>query len=619
MWPRACGPRCKLGVCVGPSPFGVRLRRAVAVMGVVCQSGTSAVAADLTLTGVDRDSDLYQTLLGGSLLAEQTGDDANPSVQEIVAAAQADYGRLLAVLYDEGYFGPVIKITLDGKDATAIPPVQPPRSISKAVITVDTGPQFRFGTARIGPTTPQTEVPEEFATGQTASLSVLKEAAAAGIEGWRAEGYAKATLAGQDLSARHAERLINADITLAPGKRLRFGPLSVKGQSKVRTERILEIAGLPEGEVFSPLELKRSQRRLRRTGAFNAVALLEADQIGPGDTLPITAQVADAPQRRFGFGAELSSLEGLTVSTFWMHRNLLGGAERLRLEAEVGGIGGNSGGEDYRLSARFERPATFNEDTNFYALASLEQLDEVNFFSRQFDIEAGIERIANENRTYRLGLGLRTAETRDAFGTNRYTLLTLPLEAEFDYRDVALDTTEGYFLKISATPFLAIDGADNGVRSYVDARAYRTFGTQRPVTLALRGQLGSVIGPALNVAPADYLFYSGGGGTVRGQPYQALGVDLGGGNVVGGRSFAGLQAEARVKVSDTIGIVGFADAGYIGSEEFIDGSGEWHSGAGLGLRYNTGIGPIRLDVAVPTSGPDTGENFQVYIGIGQAF
>ena len=139
------------------------------------------------------------------------------------------------------------------------------------------------------------------------------------------------------------------------------------------------------------------------------------------------------------------------------------------------------------------------------------------------------------------------------------------------------------------------------------------------MTFALRGQLGSVYGPDLAEAPADYLFYSGGGGTVRGQSYQTLGVDLGGGNTVGGRSFVGLSAEARVAVRDNIGVVAFADAGYIGAEEFYDGSGQWHSGAGLGLRYATGIGPIRFDVAVPTSGPETEDNFQVYIGIGQSF
>lgn len=576
-------------------------------------------AADVRLTGIADDSDLYEDVRGGSLLFEQTSEELSPSTQEIVAAAQADYGRLLAVLYDNGYFGPVIKITLDGVDAANIPPVEPPGRIDRAVITVDPGPQFRFGRTDIAPVAPGTELPEGFAPGQTASLSVLRDTVSAGIDGWRDLGHAKAELASQDLTARHPDRTISASLRLAPGPKLRFGPMRVTGNQAVRTERILEIAGLPVGQTYSPEELRLATTRLRRTGAFSAVALIEAEMIGPDATLPITAQITEAPPRRFGFGAELSSLEGLTLSAFWLHRNLLGGAERLRIEGEIKGIGGNSGGEDYRISTRFERPATFNEDTDFYALAEIEQLDEVNYFSRQLDLEAGIKRYASENRTYTLGLGLRRAETRDVFGENKYTLLTLPLTAEFDYRDNRLDARDGYYIKAGLTPFAALSGSDSGLRSLVDARIYRTFGTTRPVTFALRGQLGSVYGPDLSVAPADYLFYSGGGGTVRGQPYQSLGVDVGADQLAGGRSFVAVSAEARFRVTDSIGIVGFIDGGYIGAEEFYDGSGEWHSGAGVGLRYNTGIGPIRLDIAVPTSGPETDENFQVYIGIGQSF
>jgi translocation and assembly module TamA len=576
-------------------------------------------AAEVQITGIPTEGDLYQSLTGASLLMEQSTAETAPSPQEVVAAAQADYGRLIAVLYDNGYFGPVLKITLDGKDAAGIPPVQPPRQVARAVINVTPGPLFRFDAAQIAPLAPNTNLPDGFASGQVARLGVLKETVASGIEGWRVQGHAKAALASQNLTARHQNKTISADLRLAPGPKLRFGALQVKGNRKVRSARILEIADLPEGKVFSPEDLKLSQRRLRRTGAFSSAALIEADMIGPNDTLPITAQISEAAPRRFGFGAEVSSQEGLTLSGFWLHRNLLGGAESLRLDGEVKGIGGSSGGTDYRLSARFDRPATFSADTDFYALSSIAQLDEVNYFSRQLDLEAGIKRIASQERTYTLGLGLRRAQTRDAFGTNQYTLLTLPLSAEFDYRDDRLDATSGYYLKAAVTPFLALSGSDNGVRTYVDGRIYRSFGSARPVTFALRGQIGSVYGPDLSKAPADYLFYSGGGGTVRGQPYQTLGVDLGGGNVVGGRSFVGLSAEARLKVSDTIGVVGFADMGYIGAEQFYDGSGEWHSGAGLGLRYGTGIGPIRLDVAVPTSGADTGKNVQVYIGIGQSF
>ena len=88
---------------------------------------------------------------------------------------------------------------------------------------------------------------------------------------------------------------------------------------------------------------------------------------------------------------------------------------------------------------------------------------------------------------------------------------------------------------------------------------------------------------------------------------------------MGGRSFLGVSAEARIPVKGNIGVVAFADAGYIGAEQFPDGSGVWQSGAGLGVRYATGVGPIRVDLAVPVSGPETEDDFQLYIGIGQAF
>ena len=173
-------------------------------LGLLLGGGAAAQAAELAITGIDDDSELYATLRGGSLLAEQTDEDAEPATpQELVAAAQADYGRLLALLYDNGYFGPTLKITLDGVDAAAIPPVQPPRRIDRAVITVDPGPKFRFGAARIAPVAPGTELPEGFASGETASLGVLKETVSAGVSGWRDVGHAKAELADQDLVAKH--------------------------------------------------------------------------------------------------------------------------------------------------------------------------------------------------------------------------------------------------------------------------------------------------------------------------------------------------------------------------------------------------------------------------------
>ena len=132
----------------------------------------------------------------------------------------------------------------------------------------------------------------------------------------------------------------------------------------------------------------------------------------------------------------------------------------------------------------------------------------------------------------------------------------------------------------------------------------------------MRGQMGAVWGAALSKISPEFLFWSGGGGTVRGQPYQSLDVAVPGGTT-GGRSFAALSFEARTVVTPTIGLVAFADGGYIASAPDFAG-GAFHAGAGIGLRYDTPLGPLRFDVAAPVAG-NTGDGMQLYIGIGQAF
>jgi translocation and assembly module TamA len=145
------------------------------------------------------------------------------------------------------------------------------------------------------------------------------------------------------------------------------------------------------------------------------------------------------------------------------------------------------------------------------------------------------------------------------------------------------------------------------------------------VTLAARGQIGSIFGADREEVPQDFLFFSGGGGTVRGQPFQSLGVEVpnpdqpGETITLGGASFVGTQLEARVAINDSFGGVAFLDAGYVDDEPFPSRDGDTQAGIGLGVRYNSFVGPIRLDVATPATGDDRFGAVQVYIGIGQSF
>ena len=565
-------------------------------------------------------SDAARGALDDASLLRALEDDAAP--QDYIAAARADYRRLLTALYASGYYSATISITVDGIEASNIAPLAAPGRINEVVIAVDPGRRFTFGDVRISPLPPQTTLPDDLGPRRTARSARIQSAVSASIGSWRDLGYAKASVGEQSIVARHPDAKLDVAVVLDTGPRLRFGPLSVSGDETVSDDRIRQIAGLPVGAVYSPQALSAAERRLRRTGTFASVALSEGDRVGPNDTLPIDAQLSEAKPRRIGFGIELATIEGLTLSAFWLHRNFLGAAERFRADAEVSGISGETGGIDYRLGATFTRPATFGPDTDYYLSGEISREDEPEFLLDKVSVETGFSRILSDDLTLRAGIGLLRAREETVLETRTYTLLTLPLDATLERRDEPSNAKDGYYIDLSATPFISTDGDISGAQLYGDLRGYVTLGEQEKLTLAGRAQLGSVVGAGPSEAPADFLFFSGGGGTVRGQPYQSLGVEVQDGLdtvTTGGTSFIGAQLEARIAVREKISLVGFYDFGQVGATATPGEDGDWHAGAGFGLRYETGIGPIRLDLATQASGDNAGKGLQVYIGIGQAF
>lgn len=561
--------------------------------------------------------DLSATLRQASLLLQAEAQGTTTAL-DLIVAARSDYARLLGVLYAAGHYSGVIRITLDGREAAAIDPIAPPARIDRVAITVEPGPVFAFGRAEVAPLAPGTELPEGFRSGSPAFSGLVGEAARAGVSGWRATGHAKADIAEEGIIADHRARILHAAIGLAPGPRLRFGSLAVAGEDRMREAAIRRLFALPEGEVFDPTALERGTERLRRTGIFSTLIVTESDRPNPDGTLDIGLEVSEGPPRRLSFGALLNSREGLTTTASWLHRNLRGGGERLLLEGAIEGIGGETGA-DFRLAARLDRPATVGPDTTGYITAELARNAEEDYTSDSVTLGFGFARRFSETLTADLGLTAYASRVEEFGGVTNFRRLSLPLRVTWDSRDSTLDATEGFYVDATAAPFLGFGDTGSGIRLTADARAYRELGRGGTV-LAGRLQLGSVFGPTLLATPRDDLFYSGGGGTVRGQPFQALGVNvLRGGSVkTGGQHFLGLSGEVRVPVRGNWGAVAFYDAGFVAPTDFLGDTGEWHSGAGVGLRYDTGIGPIRVDLAVPVGG-DTGDGFQIYVGIGQAF
>ncbi|MEM9031889.1 MAG: BamA/TamA family outer membrane protein [Pseudomonadota bacterium] len=579
---------------------------------------STSVAFDLRFRAAGAGDQLQDALRASSLLIEarNSGTD-NPA--DILAAARADYGRLVGALYARARFGATVSIRVDGREAAEIDPLAELQEVKSVEVRIAPGPIFRFSEARIAPLPRKGELPEDFRVGAPARTPVIEAAVDAAVEGWRGAGHAKADVGAQTITANHDTQTLAARIAINEGPALRFGSLELDGTSAVSARRIRKIAGLPTGKPFDPEDLERSARRLRETGTFRTVTLREAAAPNADGTLDIILNVADQKPRRFGFGAEIESTEGLTLSAFWLHRNLRGGAERFRFDAELGGIGGDSGGTDVTLGFELGRPATPNAKTDAFLVGEIAQLDEPEFTSDTASLGVGFVREINDRTTTRAGLGYSFSDVTDASGQTQYRQIFLPLGVTHDRRDAILNTSDGYYVDLELTPFFGLSDSESGSRATLDARGFQEFGAQAALVIAARVQAGSIFGASITGLPNEDRFTSGGGGTVRGHEYQSLDLDLGGGLRSGGRSFLGLQSEIRGRINEDVSLVGFFDWAMIGEDSVPGSGGISHSGAGVGLRYDTGIGPIRLDIGVPVSGPDDPSGFQIYVGIGQAF
>ena len=539
--------------------------------------------------------------------------------QELLAAALSDYRTLVQVLYDAGHFAPQVNIRLDGQEAASIQPLNAPRQINQVRITVVPGPSFRFSRAEVTPwpTHSDVERPEGFVAGQPATTGVLRDAGAAGLLAWRRAGHPKARLAGQAITANHRNNTLDARLTMAPGAQLRFGTLQLETPSAVRAEAVQRIAGLPTGEIYHPDLLSKSATRLRRTGAFSTVTLGAKEQSNPDGTLDYIVRVEDMPPRRLTFGAELSSSDGVELTATWMHRNLFGGAEKLRFETRLSGLG-SSNDLDGRIALRLDQPATLGPDDNLFYMVEAERLDEEHYTATQGLGGIGVRRVYSDHLFAEAGIGFNSILATDAFGKRRFKYIAGVLRAEYDKRNSRVDATQGYFLNARVSPFLGLDDTDDGLQVKLDGRIYHGLGGSDRLVLAGRAQLGSVIGPSLSNTAPTMLFFSGGAGSVRGHEYQSLGIPVGS-NSAGGRGYLALSGELRGKITDKLSLVGFFDIGYVDSDAFVSSRSQSHSGAGFGLRYDVaGIGPLRVDFAYPVDG-GTEDGLQFYIGIGQAF
>jgi translocation and assembly module TamA len=578
--------------------------------------------------------------------------DAPPDGEALARRGQSDFAPVIDALWGAGYYNAAVTISIDGaalaigsSDVAAFARAAEAfrnRAPAPVVIKVDPGPLFKLRSIRVlnsaGAEFSEAELPRRIIglkPGEPAAASQIRAAETRIIDYFRKEGRPLAKVQSVAPVVDHAQDVMDVTLTVAPGPIAPFGEATIHGPQTFDPAIVRSFLYIRPGDPYTPAAIADARNSIRQIPAVGGVRITEGTALDAYGRLPYQVDVEDRLPYAVGASASYSTTNGPEGQVYWEDRNVFGGAERLRLQADVfyappwyiasqslghfssADIGG-------RLSASFLKPALWGttNDLLINALAERVSTSGAGFIGYQVedeDVTAALRHRFNQNFWIQAGIEVQTGAATDALGKVDYTLVGVPVSMNFDTTDSKLDPTRGVRLNVSATGFGTFLGSSlDLVQAIGRASAYYSLDQDSRFVLAGRVAVGAMGGPELDEIPANWRFYAGGGGSVRGYAYDQLAPTFFGA-VVGGRSLFEASAELRVKVTDTIGVVPFFDAGNAFASSFPNFSEPLFAAAGVGLRYYTAVGPIRLDVAFPFERRAGNGPVAVYVSIGQAF
>jgi len=552
----------------------------------------------------------------------------------LVSRARDDVGRFETVLHSLGYYDAKIAITIDGHPlddpalAETLAKVPEGKSV-KAAVTIRHGPLYHLRRiVVVGAVPPNARAALGLSPGQPARAADVLAGGARLLAAMQEDGYALATVEPPDAVMDPRDHTLDVTFNAAEGHRAVIGAIRLSGLSAVHESFVRKRLLIHRGQLYQPSAIDQARRDLAALGVFSGVSVRAGSHIAPDGTIPLIFNFQERPRHAVSITGAFSTDLGASLTTTWSDRNLFGNAEQLNLSAAGTGLGGSATkGLGYNFSAQFLKPDFLRRDQTLELnLGALKQdLDAYN----QRAVTAGAVLHRKLSPLWQVSLGLSgVAEVIEQQGMTRsYTLVSIPFTAKYDSTGLTnplSDPTHGIRAALTATPtqslgrksstFMTIQAAGS---TYLDVGRYWDAPAGRSV-LALRGLIGSVTGAGVFALPPDQRFYGGGSATVRGFRYQSIGPLFPDNSPIGGTAIDAATVEFRQRLFGNFGAVAFVDAGQVSAKSMPFG-GTLRVAAGIGGRYYTPIGPVRLDIAVPLNRPPGGDAFEIYIGLGQAF
>ena len=567
------------------------------------------------LSNVSGSEDLLKAFRKSSTLEAEKKDPANAA--QIGRRAGSDADLLTQLLRSQGYY-----------DASVEPSTDRTGDQLRVILTAEPGAQYRFASVELpgldaaGPEAAKLRESFPVKAGDPVIAQDVIAAGASLTAALGEQGFAEAKVGDQDIDVNHQTHLATLSLPVTPGPVAKFGVIRVSGKPPFSARHVGVIARFKPGDQYKRSEIDDLRRALIAT-TLVADANIKLVPVQGGRVVDVDVQLEPAPSHTIAGEVGYGTGQGALVEATWTNRNFFNPEGALTLRGILGSKE-QLAGIQFRRSNFRKRDQTLN----LAFTGSHQKFDA--YEAKTVQLDAHIERLSNfiwqKTWTWSYGAQLLATDERGVFtpegikDTRTFFIAALPLTIGYDGSDNLLDPTRGFRLSGWISPEYSGHGQSLiYARTQIDASVYKPVSDH--IVAAGRIRLGTIVGADdFDLAPSRR-FYSGGGGSVRGYGYQQLGPKDMDGDPIGGRGLAEFALEARIRLSQfggNFGVVPFFDGGSLSTEAMPDFK-DWRFAAGVGFRYYSLFGPIRIDLGVPLNRQKGDGPVAVTVSLGQAF
>lgn len=571
----------------------------------------TAVTYEIVLDGMP--SETSQELAEQSLAVYRQQEAGAASPAFLRRRAESDRDILQKILRAEGHFRAEVDIAVEEGKTETDPAV--------VIITVSPGPAFTLKRHDLTLTRADDRAPVLDAAalgspvGRAAEAAPILEAENEARTRLIRNGFPYAETGNRRAVADLETATLEIETPFDPGPFSTYGPTVYEGLEDVCARYLTTYRPWQQGEVFNAERLRDFQQGLISTDLFATVTVAPPETPPEdGENLPVTVKAEERPFRTIGAGARYNTDKGPSATATFEHRNLFCENETISVRA-IAGL------ELQELAIGYREPQYLRPGQDLIGGLTLKHEEDDAFDELSATATLGIQRRVSKRWVLGVGGLLEASEINDDTGDSTAFLGGVPTFAEYDRTDDPLDPTKGERLRVDVTPFAGTFDDEFATFLVADATGslyYDITGEKRYV-LAGRARLGSIVTDDITTVPPTRRLYSGGGGSVRGYAQRFIGPLDANNDPTGGLSVVELGGEVRARLYGDFGGVLFVEAGSVSEESVPTFNDGVQVAAGVGLRYYSPAGPIRVDVGVPLNGRDADDAFQFYFSIGQAF